>query len=90
MIAGCGRISFDEQGMTSDSGPNVDCWAAWRTGQPSFGPVEHLTELADPEKHGNPFLTSDGLTLFFDLGTGTPKYFARNGNRAGTFRHPLT
>ena len=34
-----------------------------------------MSELADPDKQGNPWLTPDGLTLYFDSGTGDTELF---------------
>lgn len=75
-IAGCGRLQFDDRSFdasTADAAP--DCWPAWRSGPLTFTPPEPVLELADPDKQGNPWLTADGLTLYFDSGTGNTELF---------------
>jgi len=81
VLAGCGRLQFDAQSFDAqsfdanlaDAAP--DCWAAWRSGPPTFTPPAPVIELADPDKQGNPWLSADGLTLYFDSGTGDTELF---------------
>ena len=76
--AGCGRIAFEDRARPDDAGadaagdvaPGVTCWPAWRTGALSFGIAVPITELAAVDKQGNPWLTADGRTLYYDTGTG--------------------
>ncbi len=76
VLAGCGRLQFDEHFIDADldDAPR-DCWPAWRSGPPTFAAPEPVTELADPDKQGNPWLAADGLTLYFDSGTGNTELF---------------
>jgi hypothetical protein len=83
---GCGRVAFDHERRAPDDTPTtidggVDCWAAWRSGAPSFGAVAPISELADPDKQGNPWLAADGRTLYFDSGTGDTEIY--RATRAG-------
>jgi Tol biopolymer transport system component len=81
MCVGCGRVAFD---ALPDGAPGADCWAAWRSGAPTFKSVAPIAELASPEKDGNPWLTASGTTLYWDNGTGdTELYVAtRSGPNA--------
>jgi hypothetical protein len=48
----------------------VDCWDQWLAGTPAFGAVVELAELSTATEDGDPFVTPDGLTLYFTRGTG--------------------
>jgi len=71
----CGRIAFDERIAIDGTPPGPDCWPAWRSGAPAFASVGPITELADPDKDGNPWLTADGRTLYWDNGTGNTEIY---------------
>jgi len=75
---GCGRVAFDPRAgvdAAGDAAPGTDCWPAWRGGAPTFGPVVPVGELSDPDQEGNPWLTADGRTLYFDSGTGDTEIY---------------
>jgi hypothetical protein len=62
VAAACGRLGYDSEFVTCD----------WRDGVQLSAPA-HLAELATPVDEVDPFLTADGLTLYFA------------SNRAGPF-----
>ncbi len=67
LCVGCGRVAFDAR---DDATTTDDFWAAWRAGTPAIANLAPISELASPEKEGNPWLTADGRSLYFDRGTG--------------------
>lgn len=77
--AGCGRLDFTRVDSGSDASledaSGVTCWPAWRSGAPQFSAVGPIVELALPDKQGNPWLTADGTTLYFDTGSGDTELY---------------
>ncbi|HEU0030440.1 MAG TPA: hypothetical protein VFQ53_07405 [Kofleriaceae bacterium] len=102
--AGCGRVGFDARGTGDGSlpdgtigdggGPDVafgNCWSAWTTGPLTLGSVRELSELNTLQDEGDPFLTDDGLTLYFVRGgvSGGDIYVATRPTRASLFGAPV-
>lgn len=84
-LAACGRLQFEPGAAdavvvvvedAADAAVGPDCWPAWHAGTPVFDSVGPIAELALADKQGNPWLTLDGLTLYFDSGTGNTEIFA--------------
>jgi len=63
ITAGGCRIGFDSHG---DDAGELGCWPAWRDGTIAFDAVTRIDELVTGAGEANPYLTADGLTLYFD------------------------
>ncbi len=64
---GCGRIAFDPRGDTdidASVGPDLTCWPAWRGDVMLEAPVA-VDDVNTAANEKNPFLSRDGLTLYF-------------------------
>jgi hypothetical protein len=76
VLSGCGRIAFDPASdPTSDAAPAQDaaaetdvdttCWPAWLAGTVALSTPVPVAEVNTPALENNPFVTANGLTLYF-------------------------
>jgi hypothetical protein len=70
------RTTGDGGGDAIDGlpGPDVafgDCWDAWRTGPLTLSPPQPVDALNTTGLDGDPFLSTDALTIYFSRGVGT-------------------
>src|SRR5262245_58571926 len=66
----------------------ASCWPAWQSGAPNVGTVRRLDELAINVNQGDPFITADGLTLYFVramTGLGFEVFAATRPDRVSPF-----
>src|SRR5437016_1283744 len=52
----------------TDAVVQLDCWPAWRTGAPVFSTPSAETKLNTPTDDVHPWLSADGLTVFYATG----------------------
>jgi hypothetical protein len=57
-----------------DSAAAIDCWPAWRTGSPVFSTPTLEQELSTANDDVHPWLSADGLTVFYASGTGANQH----------------
>lgn len=83
-------------GGEGGGGPDTafgNCWAAWRNGTVRFAPPRALTELNDASlTDGDPFVSTDGLTLYFANGPSATRdiYAATRPDRVSLFGTPMS
>lgn len=63
---GCGRVAFDPRDTDIDASlvPDLTCWPAWRGDVMLEVPVA-VDDVNTTDNEKNPFLSRDGLTLYF-------------------------
>jgi Tol biopolymer transport system component len=72
----CGRIAFDPGSNaplgdgTADAATERDCSPAWRSGAPRLSAARSLDQLNTAAAETDPFISRDGLTLYFVRDTG--------------------
>jgi hypothetical protein len=59
--SGCGRVGFEPAPPDAADG----CWASWRAGSPAVIDVTPVASINGAANAKNPFLMSDGTTLYF-------------------------
>jgi hypothetical protein len=78
-LGGCGRIGFDEvpadaaadtAGAGDGSSATTVCLAHWMDGSVSFSAPQELTALAGTADDRDPWISTDGLRLYFDRNPG--------------------
>jgi hypothetical protein len=82
VLAGCGRIAFDElrtgDAAAGDGAADTTCWLAWRAQTVRLGAPRQLTELGAAQ-HGDAFPSFDGRTLYYveEVGNAEIHYATR-------------
>jgi hypothetical protein len=88
-LFGCGRLDFDAitDSAVSDA-PAVTCWASWLAGTVVLSAPQLIAELASTQPRTNPFLTTDGLHLYFDdFGAGNGDIWRADRDSVGVPWH---
>ena len=103
-LAACGRAGFARlatdggEDFVDDAfdaaGPDVafgDCWDAWRSGPLQLSPPRRLMELSTPALEGDPWLSPDALTLYFNRANPTTGdlFAASRPDRYSPFGAPM-
>jgi hypothetical protein len=79
LLGGCGRIDFDEvpvdaaadtPGAGDGSSATAGCLAHWMDGSVSFSAPQELTALVTTADDRDPWISTDGLRLYFDRDPG--------------------
>jgi len=79
LLGACGRIGFDEvpvdaasdtAGAGDGSSATTACLAQWMDGSVSFSEPQELMALASTGDDRDPWISSDGLRLYFDRNPG--------------------
>jgi Tol biopolymer transport system component len=85
VLCACGRLEFGDLG---DASPTArTCWDQWTSGTIAMATPQRIAELVSTMPQGNPSLSSDGLTLYFDRGNAL--YASRRASLDTPWQSPL-
>jgi Tol biopolymer transport system component len=65
VLCACGRLEFGELGDAGAPAART-CWDQWTSGTIAMATPQRIAELVSTMPQGNPSLSSDGFTLYFD------------------------
>ena len=76
LVAGCGRLGFDERALTSgdggDGSMDATCWSHWFDHTIALTTPQLVAELGTATETSDAWVTGDGLTLYYVVQASSP------------------